>query len=71
MENNKMINETIGGAVLKSAPTGAVAAASLLGLPLNEWTMIIAIAVGIMQVIHTGISVYLKWNNRSKKWTEE
>lgn len=71
MENNKMINETIGGAILKSAPTGAVAAASILGLPLNEWTMIIAIAVGVLQIIHSVMSIYTKWRNRSKNWIDE
>ena len=71
METKQMINEALGGAVLKSAPTGAVAIAAVWGVALADWTMIVAITVGVMQIIYTGISTYVKWSNRNKRWTDE
>ena len=52
------------GAIIKMLPTGSVAVASVLGLPIQEWTYIVAILVGITQVIYTGYCTYRKWKDK-------
>lgn len=66
MEMNKMINEAIGSTVVKSAPVGSVALATAWGIALSDWTMIIAILVGVAQIIYTCTSIYMKWKYRDK-----
>ena len=70
METKQMMNEAIGSAVLKSTPTGAVAIASLWGFALADWTMIIAITVGVCQIIYTVVATVVKWRNRNKRSTD-
>lgn len=52
------------GVLIKMLPTGSVAVASVLGLPIQEWTYIVAILVGITQVIHTSYCTYRKWKDK-------
>lgn len=52
------------GVLIKMLPTGSVAVASVLGLPIQEWTYIVAILVGITQVIHTSYCIYRKWKDK-------
>lgn len=61
----KMINEAIGSTVVKSAPVGSVALATAWGIALSDWTMIIAILVGVAQIIHTCVGIWLKWKHRN------
>lgn len=67
METNKMITEAIGSTVVKSAPVGSVALATAWGVSLADWTLIIAILVGVAQIIYTLISAWVKWRNRDKR----
>ena len=67
METNKMITEAIGSTVVKSAPVGSVALATAWGVSLADWTLIIAILVGVSQIIYTLISAWVKWRNRDKE----
>ncbi len=67
METKDMINEAIGSTVLKSAPVGSVALATMWGIALSDWTMIIAITVGVCQIIYTLVATWVKWRNRNNK----
>ena len=58
-----MSKEVASGAIAKILPTGSVAVASVMGLPLQEWTYVVAIFVGITQVIHTCYCIYRKWKD--------
>lgn len=71
METTKMMNEAIGSAVLKSTPVGSVALASLWGIALSDWTMIIAILVGVVQIIYTVTATVIKWRNRNRRWDDD
>lgn len=71
MDTSKMINEALGSAVLKSTPVGSVALASAWGIALSDWTMIIAILVGVAQIIYTITSTVIKWRNRNRRWNDE
>lgn len=67
MELNKMINEVVGSTVIKSAPVGSIALATAWGFALSDWTMIIAILVGVCQIIYTITATVVKWRNRNNK----
>ena len=67
METNKMITEAIGSTMVKTAPVGSVALATAWGVSLADWTLIIAILVGVAQIIYTLISAWVKWRNRDKR----
>jgi len=71
MEIKQMMNEAIGSAVLKSTPVGSIALASAWGIALSDWTMIIAILVGVAQIIYTVTSTVIKWRNRNRRWDDE
>ena len=62
-----MITEAIGSTVVKSAPVGSVALATVWGVSLSDWTLITAVLVGIAQIIYTLISAWVKWRNRDKR----
>ena len=51
----------------KILPTWSVAFASLMGLSLQEWTYVVAILVGVSQVLHTLYSIYAKWAGTKKQ----
>ena len=55
---------TVSGVIAKMLPTGSVAAMSVMGLPLQEWTYVVAILVGITQAIHTSYCTYRKWRDK-------
>ena len=61
----------VSGVIAKTLPTGSVAVASVMGLPLQEWTYVIAILVGITQIIHTGYCIYRKWRNKPTQDSNE
>lgn len=42
----------------KILPTWSVAFASLMGLSLQEWTYVVAILVGVSQILHTIYNIY-------------
>ena len=71
METKQMMNEAIGSAVLKSTPVGSVALAGAWGIALSDWTMIIAILVGVVQIIYTVTATVIKWRNRNRRWDDE
>ena len=58
-----MSKEVASGVIVKMVPIGSVAVASVMGLPLQEWTYVMAILVGITQVIHTCYCIYIKWKD--------
>ena len=58
------MREAASGVIAKTLPTGSIAVASVMGLPLQEWTYVVAILVGIAQVIHTGYCTYRKWKDQ-------
>ena len=58
---------TVSGVIVKMLPTGSVAAMSVMGLPLQEWTYVIAILVGITQILHTLYNIYTKWAGTQKQ----
>lgn len=59
------MNEEAGSmAIAKILPTGSIAVASVMGLPLQEWTYVVAILVGVTQVIYTVYSTYRKWKDK-------
>ena len=62
---------TMSGVIVKMLPTGSVTVASVMGLPLQEWTYIVAILVGIAQVIHTGYCIYRKWKDKPTQDSNE
>lgn len=51
----------------KILPTWSVAFASLMGLSLQEWTYVVAILVGVLQILHTLYNIFAKWAVRSRK----
>ena len=53
--------------VAKILPTWSVAFASLMGLSLQEWTYVVAILVGVSQILHTLYSIYTKWAGTQKQ----
>ena len=59
-----MKEEAVSGVIAKTLPTGSIAVASVIGLPLQEWTYVIAILVGITQVVHTVYCTYRKWRDK-------
>lgn len=59
-----MREEAASGAIVKMLPTGSVAVASVMGLPLQEWTYVVAIFVGISQIVYTGYCLYRKWRDK-------
>ena len=63
-----MNKEVANGVIAKMLPTGSIAVASVMGLPLQEWTYIVAILVGITQVVHT---VYCIYRKRKDKPTQD
>lgn len=66
-----MNEEAISMAIAKMLPTGSIAVASVMGLPLQEWTYVIAILVGITQVVHTGYCTYRKWKDKPTQDSNE
>ena len=54
----------VSGVIARMLPTGSVAVASVMGLPLQEWTYVIAILVGITQLIYTVYCIYRKWKDK-------
>ena len=44
--------------VAKILPTWSVAFASLMGLSVQEWTYVVAILVGVSQILHTIYDIY-------------
>lgn len=66
-----MKEEAVSGVIAKTLPTGSIAVASVMGLPLQEWTYIIAILVGITQVIYTGYCTYRKWRDKPAQDSDE
>ena len=60
-----MSKELANGVVVKMVPVGSIAVASVMGLPLQEWTYVVAILVGITQVIYTCYCIYRKWKDSS------
>lgn len=63
-----MNKEVANGVIAKMLPTGSVAVASVVGLPLQDWTYVVAIFVGITQVIHTCYCIYRKWKDTPKDY---
>ena len=66
-----MSKEVASGVVVKMLPTGSIAVASVVGLPLQDWTYVVAILVGITQVIHTCYCIYRKWKTRPAQQSNE
>lgn len=66
-----MKEEAVSGVIAKTLPTGSIAVASVIGLPLQEWTYVIAILVGITQVIYTGYCTYRKWRDQPAQDNDE
>lgn len=62
-----MKEEAMSGVIAKTLPTGSIAVASVIGLPLQEWTYVIAILVGITQILHTLYNIYTKWAGTQKQ----
>ena len=62
-----MKEEAVSGVIAKTLPTGSIAVASVIGLPLQEWTYVIAILVGITQILHTLYNIYAKWAGTQKQ----
>ena len=62
-----MKEEAMSGVIAKTLPTGSIAVASVIGLPLQEWTYVIAILVGITQILHTLYNIYTKWVGTQKQ----
>ena len=46
--------------IAKILPTWSVAFASLMGLSLQEWTYVVAILVGVSQILQTIYNAYTK-----------
>ena len=51
----------------KILPTWSIAFASLMGLSLQEWTYVVAILVGVSQILHTLYNIYTKWAGTQKQ----
>ena len=66
-----MKEEAVSGVIAKTLPTGSIAVASVIGLPLQEWTYVIAILVGITQVVHTVYCTYRKWRDKPAQDSNE
>ena len=66
-----MNEEAISVSIAKMLPVGSVTVASVMGLPLQEWTYVVAILVGIAQVIHTSYCTYRKWKDDSTQDSNE
>lgn len=66
-----MREEAVSGVIAKTLPTGSIAVASVMGLPLQEWTYVIAILVGITQVVYTGYCTYRKWRDQPAQDSDE
>ena len=66
-----MNKEVASGAIAKMLPTGSVAVASVMGLPLQEWTYVVTILVGITQVIYTCYCIYRKWKDKPAQQCNE
>lgn len=66
-----MNEEAVSMAIAKMLPTGSIAVASVMGLPLQEWTYVIAILVGITQVVYTGYCTYRKWKDKPTQDSNE
>ena len=62
-----MKEEAMSGVIAKTLPTGSIAVASVIGSPLQEWTYVIAILVGITQILHTLYNIYTKWAGTQKQ----
>ena len=66
-----MKEEAVSGVIAKTLPTGSIAVASVIGLPLQEWTYVIAILVCITQVVYTGYCTYRKWKDQPAQDSDE
>lgn len=66
-----MNEEAVSMVIAKMLPTGSIAVASVMGLPLQEWTYVIAILVGITQVVYTGYCTYRKWKDQPAQDSDE
>ena len=66
-----MSEEAVSVAIVKMLPTGSIAVASVMGLPLQEWTYVVAILVGITQVVYTGYCTYRKWRDKPTQDNDE
>lgn len=66
-----MSGEATSGAIVKMLPTGSVAVASVMGLPLQEWTYVVAILVGVTQVVYTCYCIYRKWKDKPAQDSNE
>jgi hypothetical protein len=62
-----MSEEAVSMVIVKMLPTGSVAVASVMGLPLQEWTYVVAILVGVSQILHTLYNIYTKWAGTQKQ----
>ena len=66
-----MNEEAASVSIAKMLPTGSIAVASVMGLPLQEWTYVIAILVGITQIVYTGYCAYRKWKDKPTQDSNE
>ena len=66
-----MNEEAISVSIAKMLPVGSVTVASVMGLPLQEWTYVVAILVGITQVIYTCYCIYRKWKDKPTQDSSE
>ena len=66
-----MNEEAASVSIAKMLPTGSIAVASVMGLPLQEWTYVIAILVGITQIVYTGYCTYRKWRDKPTQDSNE
>ena len=66
-----MNEEAVSMSIVKMLPVGSVTVASIMGLPLQEWTYVVATLVGITQVIHTSYCTYRKWRDQPAQDSDE
>lgn len=66
-----MNEEAASGIFVKMLPTSSIAVMSLWGIPLQQWTYIVAIAVGVCQCIAIVYGIYRKYKTPIKTQEEE
>lgn len=63
-----MSNEaSMSDVVIKMIPTGSVSVATLYGIPLQDWTYVVAILVGVVQVAYTLFCFYKRVVDKNKQ----
>ena len=67
LKNSVTTNGVTADMMAKILPTWSVAFASLMGLSLQEWTYVVAILVGVTQILHTFYDIYAKWAGTKKQ----